>query len=149
MKIYRRKEGEEEKFPLGCIGSFLMPGTDSWSYSPTFTVGIHLCCECGALWKSIDICWPNDNFIVTDWNKSFVIETMTDFFFKKGVLFFFSFCVWPHHVACAILVPRPGRKPTPSAVEAPCLNHWTTEEVLNDWWLIYLTRHVVQWRTGG
>ena len=86
----------------------------------------------------------------SDWLEQKFCHWNNDwFFFLKRCFVFFSFCVWPHHVACAILVPRPGRKPTPSAAEAPCLNHWTTEEVLNDWWLIYLTRHVVQWRTGG
>ena len=31
--------------------------------------------------------------------------------------------------ACWILVPRPGIKPTPPAVEARSLNHWTAREV--------------------
>ena len=32
-------------------------------------------------------------------------------------------------MACGILVPQPGIKPALPAVEAQCLNHWTTEEV--------------------
>ena len=36
---------------------------------------------------------------------------------------------WPCHAACGILVPRPGIKPTSSALEAQNLNHWTTREV--------------------
>ena len=32
-------------------------------------------------------------------------------------------------VACGILVPRPGIKPVPPAVEAQSLNHWTSREV--------------------
>ena len=39
--------------------------------------------------------------------------------------------IWLHYVACGILVPRPGIKPTPPALEAWSLNHWTTREVLN------------------
>ena len=31
-------------------------------------------------------------------------------------------------VACRILIPLPGIKPVPSAVEAWSLNHWTTRE---------------------
>ena len=33
------------------------------------------------------------------------------------------------HVACRILVPHPGTESVTSAVEAWCLNHWTTREV--------------------
>ena len=33
------------------------------------------------------------------------------------------------HVACGILVPRPGIKPMSPALEAQSLNHWTTREV--------------------
>ena len=44
----------------------------------------------------------------------------------ESKLFFFF---WPHHTACGILIPRPGIDPTPPAVEAPSLNHWTTRDV--------------------
>ena len=36
---------------------------------------------------------------------------------------------WPCHVACGILVPRPGMEPIPPAVEVRSLNHWTAREV--------------------
>ena len=36
---------------------------------------------------------------------------------------------WPHHMACGILLPRPGIKLAPSAVGAQSLNHWTVREV--------------------
>ena len=32
-------------------------------------------------------------------------------------------------MACGIVVPRPGIEPTPLAVEAQSLNHWTAREV--------------------
>ena len=32
-------------------------------------------------------------------------------------------------MACGILVPRPGIKPMPPALEAQHLNHWTAREV--------------------
>ena len=41
------------------------------------------------------------------------------------ILFLFF---WPHHVACGILVPRPGIEPGPSSVKAQNPNHWTTRE---------------------
>ena len=34
-----------------------------------------------------------------------------------------------HAMACGILVPQPGIKPMPPAVEVLSLNHWTTREV--------------------
>ena len=39
--------------------------------------------------------------------------------------------IWPRHTACGILliVPLPGIEPTPPAVEAQSLNHWTAREV--------------------
>ena len=42
---------------------------------------------------------------------------------------YFIFFFWPHHAACGILVPWPGIKPMPPAVEVRSLNHWTTWEV--------------------
>ena len=39
-------------------------------------------------------------------------------------LFFF----WPRRAACGNLVPRPGTKPGPPAVEARSPNHWNTRE---------------------
>ena len=36
---------------------------------------------------------------------------------------------WLHHAACGILVPTPGIKAVPPAVEAQSLNHWTAREV--------------------
>lgn len=42
---------------------------------------------------------------------------------------FLSF-LWPHHVACRILVPDQDEA-VPSAMEAQILNHWTTRDVPN------------------
>ena len=41
------------------------------------------------------------------------------------ILFFFF---WPHHAAFGIVVPWPGIKPGPPAVEARSPNHWTARE---------------------
>ena len=38
---------------------------------------------------------------------------------------FISLFLWPSHVACGILVPRPVIEPGPSAVEAQSPDHWT------------------------
>ena len=46
------------------------------------------------------------------------------------VFFFFFFSTfWPHHLACEILVPRPGIEPIPPAVKVWSLSHWTYREV--------------------
>ena len=37
-------------------------------------------------------------------------------------------CFWPYHMAYRILVPQPGIRPRPLAVEAQSLNRWTTRE---------------------
>ena len=52
-----------------------------------------------------------------------------------GTFFFFSFLFcfvlfWLCHVACGVLVPQPGIKPTAPALEVQGLNHWTAGEVL-------------------
>ena len=36
---------------------------------------------------------------------------------------------WPYPVACGISVSYPGIEPTPPALEAWSLNHWTPREV--------------------
>ena len=46
---------------------------------------------------------------------------------ESEAAFFFFF--WPRRAACGILVPQPGIKPAPPAVEAQSLNHWTAREV--------------------
>ena len=42
---------------------------------------------------------------------------------------FFGFLFWLRHVACRILIPRPGIGPALPAVEARSPNHWTAREV--------------------
>ena len=39
------------------------------------------------------------------------------------------FFFWPHQAACGILVPQPAMAPTPPALKAWSLNHWTAREV--------------------
>ena len=52
-----------------------------------------------------------------------------------GVILFFvclsRFCLWPHRVACGILLPRLGIEPLPPTVGIWSLNLWTTREVLS------------------
>ena len=43
-------------------------------------------------------------------------------------LIFKIFTFWPHYAACKILVPWAGIWPTPPALEAWSLNHWTAWE---------------------
>ena len=47
---------------------------------------------------------------------------------------------WPHCMACGILVPRPGIKPVPPAVEAWSPNHWSSREFPLLSFLIPVTR---------
>ena len=47
--------------------------------------------------------------------------------FYYFILFYFIF--WLHCTACRILVPWPGIKPVPYALEVQSLNHWTAREV--------------------
>ena len=50
---------------------------------------------------------------------------------RDGIAFGFvcMFCFWLCPLAYGILVPRPGIKPVPSAVETWSSNHWTAREV--------------------
>lgn len=58
----------------------------------------------------------------------------------------FSFFFWPHPMAYRILVPCPGIKPSPTAVEVLSLNHWTPGEVLE--WLFLNTSNRFHCRVG-
>ena len=49
--------------------------------------------------------------------------------YKTCMLSRFYLFIWPHCEACGILIPWPGIKPVPPAVEVWCLNHWTAREV--------------------
>ena len=53
---------------------------------------------------------------------------VNDFYKDRQVqanYYIFNFCFLAHHMACRILVPRPGIKPLLPAAEAQNLNHWT------------------------
>ena len=62
----------------------------------------------------VPVCTPGQ-----EWNHKYVNDC--GFF---NITFFFFFC----HMTYGILVPQPGIKPVPYAVEAWSLNHWTTRE---------------------
>ena len=50
---------------------------------------------------------------------------------SSTISFFFFFFFLPHHLVCEILIPWPGIKPRPSAVEAQSPNHWTARKLLS------------------
>ena len=50
------------------------------------------------------------------------------FFVKKILTSVYFYASWPLQVVCGILVPRPGIKPLPLAMEVHILNSWTTRE---------------------
>ena len=60
---------------------------------------------------------------------SFFPKQMHHSYVSYMVFFFFSF--WPHYLACGILVPWPGIEPSPPAVVARSLNHWTIRKSLH------------------
>ena len=62
--------------------------------------------------------------------KLFVKPSFLDNIYFIFYNFFYLFIyLWPRHAACGILVPWPGIKPVPPALEAQSLNHWTAREV--------------------
>ena len=60
---------------------------------------------------------------------------------NTGCFFVCLFSFWPHCKACGILVLQSGIEPTPSAVAAQHLNHWTTRKVLE---VAYITSALCQ-----
>ena len=64
---------------------------------------------------------------------------------KCRILFILFFYVFKFFLACGILVPWPGIKPTPPVLEAWNLNHWTTRKVLR----ILLRKYKKQKQWGG
>ena len=69
--------------------------------------------------------WWLYNFEYTKnyWNVHFKWVNLYDMWVKKKN-------IWPHH---GILVPQPGIKPLPPAVEVWSVNHWTTGEFPGIW----------------
>ena len=64
------------------------------------------------------------------WNMSVKIgQTAAAWPLHASVLAAPSFFFWPHQAACGILVPQPAMAPTPPALKAWSLNHWTAREV--------------------
>ena len=49
--------------------------------------------------------------------------------YKSDFFLFFKFYLFFGYTACGILVPQPGIKAMPPALEVWSLNHWTTREV--------------------
>ena len=61
----------------------------------------------------------------------------------SGFFLLFLFCfVLLHCAVCGILVPRPGIKPMPPAVEAQSLNHWTSREVPRDFFFTFKRKKI-------
>ena len=66
---------------------------------------------------------------------------------RSGKIWLLIFFFWLCHVACGILVPRPGIEPMASAVEVPHLNHWAAREA--PWSLILRNLQKVNPRIGS
>ena len=60
---------------------------------------------------------------------SHICGSTSAFNHSRGMLGVVCFCfvlfIWPRHMTCGILVPRPGVKPRPLAVRGQSPNHWT------------------------
>ena len=65
--------------------------------------------------------------IITIFNCKFIGSVYSCRCGIQGAFFFF-FLFWPCSVACGLLVPKPGIKPRPLAVNAWSPNHWTTRK---------------------
>ena len=73
------------------------------------------------LWKNTSDATPSARF----WSRLLFL-----LFFLTCVFYFIFkiFTFWPRYAAYRILVPWPGIRPTPPALEAWSLNHWTAWE---------------------
>ena len=152
---------ENGKAAHSCVLAWRIPWTEERvGYSPesdttntfTFTLGLGSCCNqdsfqtMGSLtplsplqhllvsWshlfkKGMWMVWSLCPYISKD---CFLLWSYT----KHSMAFFFFFCLRP--AACRILVPQPGIKPMPPAMEAQSLNHWTTRDVPNMAYFKYL-----------
>ena len=67
------------------------------------------------------------------YEKNYLLFIQNSNWIEQPVFFFLIF--WLCHMACGILVPPPGIKPAPPALETRSLNHWTAREVLNSLYL--------------
>ena len=62
-------------------------------------------------------------------NPMNILKCTEIYTFTGWILRYVNFFFWLHQVECGILVPQPGIKPVPPAVEVQSSNHWTTKEV--------------------
>ena len=63
----------------------------------------------------------------------------------KKIWTLFLLFIWLRCAACGTLVPQPGVKPVPPAVEAWSLNHWTTREVPEHYFFICFSTFLYFW----
>ena len=87
-------------------------------------------------------------FFFTDHSDSFLPYIPCSF---KNIIIIIII-VWPHRVAYGTLVPWPGIKPLPLAIEAQSLTHWTLREVPQDLFrekCIYPYGFLTLWETYG
>ena len=122
------------------------PSTNSWLYRSHWSpiketpihpysqvICFHLCswpvCQIKKMSEFLS-CTPNKCVPFASLNSKLFFAFFNYSLFLScfpALLFFFFF--WPCRTACGILVPQPGIKPMPPAVEAWSLNHWTAREV--------------------
>ena len=85
---------------------------------------------CLNLIRLLKVSWAQRSpFIGTSFTRLPTLFTLSVYDLTVLCLFFFFF--WPYCMACGILVPQPGIKPAPPALEAWHLNQWTAREVLS------------------
>ena len=72
--------------------------------------------------------WTNLTKTLTLWSEDSQGEPDHGRVNKDVRLCCFFFFFLPHHTACGILVPWPGIKPMPPALEVWSLNHWTARD---------------------
>ena len=63
------------------------------------------------------------------WRSKWICPKITGVFFFFCIKAIYLLFWWWYCLACRILVPQPGTKSAPPAVEVWSLNHWTAREV--------------------
>ena len=88
--------------------------------------------------------WRDNDFELV-WLLLVYLEMVISSFLIGYFICLFFFLRGPNPTACGILVPQPGIRPVPPALEAQSLSHWTARKVPHSYHLKNMSVKMLTW----